>query len=72
MMVTMAIARQTVREAMRRRVMWVFLISGIFLIALGPVFSFLSPKDSQTVLKPRIWPPFCWPDCSSRSSPVST
>jgi len=49
--VTLAIAQQTVREALRRRVMWVFLISGIFLIALGPVFNFLSPKDSQTVLK---------------------
>lgn len=49
--VTLAIAQQTVKEALRRRVMWVFLISGIFLIALGPVFNFLSPKDSQTVLK---------------------
>ncbi len=51
MMVTWAIARQTVREALRRRVMWVFLISGIFLIALGPVFNFLGPRDSQTILK---------------------
>jgi ABC-type transport system involved in multi-copper enzyme maturation permease subunit len=50
-MVTLAIARQTVREAMRRRVMWIFLIIGVFLIALGPVFGFLSPKDSQTVLR---------------------
>ena len=24
---------------------------GVFLIALGPVFGFLSPKDSQTVLE---------------------
>jgi ABC-type transport system involved in multi-copper enzyme maturation permease subunit len=50
-MVVLAIARQTVREALRRRVMWVFLICGVFLIALGPVFGFLSPKDSQTVLR---------------------
>jgi ABC-type transport system involved in multi-copper enzyme maturation permease subunit len=50
-MVTLAIARQTVREALRRRVMWIFLIIGVFLIALGPVFGFLSPKDSQTVLR---------------------
>lgn len=50
-MVPLAIARQTVREAMRRRVMWVFLICGVFLIALGPVFGFLSPRDSQTVLR---------------------
>lgn len=50
-MVTLAIARQTVREALRRRVMWIFLIAGVFLIALGPVFGFLSPKDSQTVLR---------------------
>ncbi len=50
-MVPLAIARQTVREALRRRVMWIFLICGVFLIALGPVFGFLSPKDSQTVLR---------------------
>ncbi len=50
-MVILAIAQQTIREAFRRRVMWVFLISGVFLIALGPVFGFLSPKDSQTVLR---------------------
>src|SRR6476469_7833133 len=49
--VPFAIARQTVKEAMRRRVMWIFLIIGVFLIALGPVFGFLSPKDSQTVLR---------------------
>ena len=50
-MVSIAIASQTVREALRRRVMWIFLICGVFLIALGPVFGFLSPKDSQTVLR---------------------
>src|SRR5579871_6048748 len=50
-MVALAIARQTVREALRRRVMWVFLICGLFLISLGPLFGFLSPKDSQTVLR---------------------
>ncbi len=50
-MVVLAIARQTVREALRRRVMWVFLICGVFLITLGPVFGFLSPKDSTTVLR---------------------
>jgi drug/metabolite transporter (DMT)-like permease len=50
-MIPLAIARQTVREALRRRVMWIFLICGVFLIALGPVFGFLSPKDSQTVLR---------------------
>ncbi len=50
-MIALAIAQQTLREALRRRVMWVFLIIGVFLIALGPVFGFLSPKDSQTVLR---------------------
>ena len=50
-MVPLAIARQSVREALQRRVMWVFLVCGVFLIALGPVFGFLSPKDSQTVLR---------------------
>jgi ABC-type transport system involved in multi-copper enzyme maturation permease subunit len=50
-MIAFAIAQQTVREAMRRRVMWIFLIIGLFLIAMGPVFGFLSPKDSQTVLR---------------------
>ena len=43
-MIPFAIARQTVREALRRRVMWIFLVSGVFLIALGPVFGFLSPE----------------------------
>ncbi len=46
-----AIARQTVREALRRKIMWIFLVIGVFLISLGPVFGFLSPKDSQTVLR---------------------
>ncbi|HZO87613.1 MAG TPA: ABC transporter permease subunit [Chthonomonadaceae bacterium] len=50
-MVALAIANQTVREALRRRVMWIFLIIGVFLIALGPVFGFLNPRDSQVVLK---------------------
>lgn len=49
--VPFAIAGQTVNEALRRRVMWIFLICGLFLIALGPVFGFLSPKDSQTILR---------------------
>jgi ABC-type transport system involved in multi-copper enzyme maturation permease subunit len=49
--VSLAIARQTVQEALRRRVMWIFLIIGLFLIVLGPVFGFLSPRDSQTVLR---------------------
>lgn len=50
-MIALAIAQQTLREALRRRVMWVILIIGVFLIALGPVFGFLTPKDSQTVLR---------------------
>ena len=50
-MIALAIANQTVKEAFRRRVMWIFLIIGVFLISLGPVFGFLSPKDSQTVLR---------------------
>lgn len=50
-MIALAIAQQTVREALRRRVMWIFLICGLFLISLGPVFGFLSPRDSQTVLR---------------------
>jgi ABC-type transport system involved in multi-copper enzyme maturation permease subunit len=50
-MVALAIARQTVREALRRRMIWFFLVIGVFLIALGPVFGFLNPRDSQVVLK---------------------
>src|ERR1041385_852959 len=50
-MVPLAIAQQTVKEALRRRMMWIFLICGLFLIALGPVFGYLAPKDSQTVLR---------------------
>jgi len=49
--VVLAIAQQTVNEAFRRRIVIVFLVCGLFLIALGPVFGFLSPKDSQTVLR---------------------
>lgn len=45
-MVALAIARQTVREALRRRMIWIFLVIGVFLIALGPVFRFLNPRDS--------------------------
>src|SRR2546421_5514275 len=50
-MVTLAIARQTINEAFRRRITIIFLVCGLFLIALGPVFGFLSPKDSQTILR---------------------
>lgn len=50
-MIALAIAQQTVKEAFRRRVMWIFLIIGVFLISLGPVFGFLTPRDSQTVLR---------------------
>src|SRR5690349_14106577 len=50
-MIARAIARQTVNEALRRRIMWVFLISGFALIALMPLFGYLAPKDSQTVLR---------------------
>ncbi len=50
-MIALAIARQTINEALRRRIMWVFLISGFALIALMPLFGYLAPKDSQTILK---------------------
>ncbi|MCS6777505.1 MAG: ABC transporter permease subunit [Chloroherpetonaceae bacterium] len=50
-MIALAIAQQTIKEAFRRRVMWIFLIIGVFLISLGPVFGFLTPRDSQTVLR---------------------
>lgn len=50
-MIALAIARQTVNEALRRRIMWVFLISGFALLALMPLFGYLAPKDSQTVLR---------------------
>ncbi len=50
-MIAWVIARQTVNEALRRRIMWVFLISGFALIALMPLFGYLAPKDSQTVLR---------------------
>lgn len=50
-MIAWTIARQTVNEALRRRIMWVFLISGFALIALMPLFGYLAPKDSATVLR---------------------
>lgn len=50
-MIALAVAQQTIKEALRRKIMWVFLISGFALIALMPLFGFLSPKDSQTILR---------------------
>lgn len=50
-MIALVIARQTINEALRRRLMWIFLISGFALIVLIPLFGYLAPKDSQTVLR---------------------
>ncbi len=51
MSIIYAVAYQTVREALRRRVMQIFFIIGVFLIGLGPIFGFLSPKDSPVILR---------------------
>ena len=49
-MVAIAIARQTVREALRRRVFWIFLIVAVFLIGLGPVLGFLTPLGCAAII----------------------
>lgn len=46
-----AIAYNTVREALSRRVVLLFLFGALVLIVLSPLFSFLSPREELTLLK---------------------
>ncbi|MDW8322085.1 MAG: ABC transporter permease subunit, partial [Armatimonadota bacterium] len=51
MTAVMAIAYNTVREALSRRVVLLFLFGALVLIILSPLFSFLSPREELTLLK---------------------
>ncbi|HSV72192.1 MAG TPA: ABC transporter permease subunit [Chthonomonadales bacterium] len=50
-MVTFAIARQTVEDMLRRKILLILLIVGVCLIALGPSLGFLTPRESSAVLR---------------------
>jgi len=50
-MVTMAIARQTLEDMLRRKILLILLIVGVGMIALGPSVGFLTPRESSAVLR---------------------
>ena len=50
-MVTMAIAKQTLEDMLRRKILLILLIVAVGMIALGPSVSFLSPRESSAVLR---------------------
>jgi ABC-type transport system involved in multi-copper enzyme maturation permease subunit len=47
----MAIAKQTLEDMLRRKVLLILLIVAIGMIALGPSVGFLSPRESSAVLR---------------------
>lgn len=50
-MVTLAIAKQTLEDMLRRKILLILLIVAIAMIALGPSVGFLSPRESSAVLR---------------------
>jgi ABC-type transport system involved in multi-copper enzyme maturation permease subunit len=50
-MVIMAIAKQTLEDMLRRKILLILLIVAIGMIALGPSVGFLSPRESSAVLR---------------------
>src|ERR1051325_9981668 len=50
-MVTMAIAKQTLEDMLRRKILLILLIVAVAMIALGPSVGFLSPRESSAVLR---------------------
>jgi ABC-type transport system involved in multi-copper enzyme maturation permease subunit len=50
-MVTLAIAKQTLDDMLRRKVLLILLIVTIGMIAIGPSVSFLSPRESSSILR---------------------
>ncbi len=50
-MVTMAIAKQTLEDMLRRKILLILLIVAVGMIALGPSVGFLSPRESSAVLR---------------------
>ena len=47
----MAIAKQTLEDMLRRKVLLILLIVAVAMIALGPSVGFLSPRESSAVLR---------------------
>src|SRR5258706_3370247 len=50
-MVIMAIAKQTLEDMLRRKILLILLIVAIGMTALGPSVGFLSPRESSVVLR---------------------
>src|SRR6266496_2936879 len=50
-MVIMAIAKQTLEDMLRRKILLILLIVAVGMIALGPSVGFLSPRESSAVLR---------------------
>ncbi len=50
-MVTVAIAKQTLEDMLRRKILLILLIVAVAMIALGPSVGFLSPRESSAVLR---------------------
>jgi ABC-type transport system involved in multi-copper enzyme maturation permease subunit len=50
-MVTMAIAKQTLDDMVRRKILLILLIVAVGMIALGPSVGFLSPRESSVVMR---------------------
>lgn len=50
-MVTMAIAKQTLEDMLRRKILIILLIVAVGMIALGPTVGFLAPRESSVVLR---------------------
>src|SRR5205085_12542951 len=50
-MVVMAIAKQTLEDMLRRKILLILLIVAVGMIALGPSVGFLSPRESSVVLR---------------------
>ena len=50
-MVTMAIAKQTLEDMLRRKILLILLIVAVGMIALGPSVGFLAPRESSAVLR---------------------
>lgn len=50
-MVILAIAKQTLEDMVRRKIMMILLLVSVAMIALGPSVSFLTPRESSAVLR---------------------
>lgn len=50
-MVTVAIAKQTLEDMLRRRILLILLIVALGMIAMGPALGFLSPRESSAILR---------------------